>query len=122
MSINGHLYCLALAPPTMTDDLKEVQGALEGRLLQVVMKNGNASKAFMPKGQLAYDKLVDDLNHWHSTGSPHIYSDVGQDERGNNVPFTVVLSDVAMIMLFPPPSGLAVPGSISLANPSPSRH
>lgn len=106
----------------MTDELEDVKVAIESRLLQVVMKNGNASKALMPKGQEAYDNLISDLGDCLSSGVPQIFSAVGQDERGNNVLFTVVLADVAMVMLFPPPSGLAVPSNVHILDPSRQRH
>lgn len=118
MSIIGHLYHLALATPTMTDEIGDVEEAIEGRLLQVVGKTGNATKAFMPQGQKSYDELTDDLERHLNTGFPRIYKTIGKDERGNNVPFAVVLSDITMVMLFPPPSAVVAPANVHILDPN----
>lgn len=106
----------------MTDELESVRSEIEGRIIQIVSKSGNAAKAFMPRGMEVYANLVTDLGDYLSSGTPQIFSAVGQDERGNNVPFTVVLADISFVMLFPPPSGLATPSNISVLDPSRLRH
>ena len=96
---------------------------IQAGILRIIGKSGNTTNAYMKNGKAALDIISSALDKYHTfDNAPGILRMVGMDERMNEVPFTVVLDDVIFVMLFPPPSGLAIvqPGMVSGGRKVPS--
>jgi len=116
LSIIGHLLYLALATPTMTE-IEDVQEAQTSGMLRIILRNGHATDMFVQDGRYQLERIdaamAENLHHLNI---------IGLNDRHVEVPVLVVIEDISMVILLPPPSAvMPAAGTVLALDPS-KRH
>jgi len=90
---------------------------ITGGMLRVVSNTGNTTEVYVVNGQGAFQGLRDAVERFYEAGHPHIYSIVGRNDAGMDIPVVFILEDISLIFLLPPPSNIARPG-IAIVDPN----